>query len=71
MFTHIVKQLISRGVCVKAKKDGRCFISDKPVKAGDTIVWLPKTGYVALQTEVEVVRENMRKEDEDLRILGY
>lgn len=70
-FGSIAEQLVYRGVRLQAKKDGTCFISGKPIKVGDPIVWLPKTGYVALQSEVEDARERVRQEDEDLRMMGY
>lgn len=70
-FGDVAEQLVYRGVKLKAKKPGTCFISGKPIKVGDPIVWLPKTGYVALQDEVEDARQRVQQEDQDLKMMGY
>ena len=69
--TGTIERLVYRGIRMKAKKEGKCFISGKPISIGDEIVWLPKTPIAALRDQVDAAEERARQEDEDLRFMGY
>lgn len=62
---------LAHGIRLKAKREGTCSLSGRPIKIGDPIVWDKKSGRAAHLDEAEALIDRVRTDDADMRMMGY
>lgn len=62
---------LAHGIRLKAKREGTCSLSGRPIKIGDPIVWDKRSGRVAHQEEADQLIERTKADDADMRMMGY